>query len=707
MGWPGSGDDEGGDQLTTSQDSTSRTDPDLWLEDVHGEDAMAWVRAGNAETVRALSESDGFGALRESLREVLDADDRVPFVRRRGEWLYNFWQDATNPRGLWRRATLAAYRSEQPEWEILLDVDALAEKDGESWVYKGASVLRPGHHRALVTLSRGGADATVVREFDITRREFVAAAQGGFELAEAKSIVSWIDQDHIYVGTDRGPGSLTTSGYPRTAQLWRRGTALAGAETVAEADPEDIAVEMTHDPTPGFERSLMERSLDFFHSEWSIVSHGAGARPIPVPSDCRVVLHREWLLVRTRSAWTVDGTEYPSGSLLAAHLEPFLSGECPMTPVFVPDAHTTLDDYSWTRHHLLLATLSDVRSRLELLTPPDPARPAAKWDRRPLDDIGLGELDSVHIAATDPEGSDEYFLNATGFTRPSTLLRGDASDPGSHEVLKQSPEYFDAAAVTTTQHFAKSDDGTRIPYFVVRPGNGTDAAGPVLLTGYGGFEISRTPAYSPIVGRGWLACGGTYVLANIRGGGEYGPDWHTAAMRENRSLAYADFAAVASDLVERGIAANQRTIGALGGSNGGLLMGVMLTRYPERFGAVVSRQPLLDMARYHLLHAGASWIAEYGDPDVPSDWEFIRQYSPYHNVDPSRTYPPSLFATSTRDDRVHPGHARKMVARLRSAGHTVHYYENIEGGHAGSADNAQTAFVWALVMTFLRQSLEE
>ncbi|WP_092531599.1 prolyl oligopeptidase family serine peptidase [Amycolatopsis arida] len=669
------------------------TDPYLWLEDVTDERALDWVRARNAETTAELADRPRFGRLRDEIREVLDADDRIPYVRRRGELLYNFWRDAARPRGVWRRTTLAEYRTPRPDWEVLLDVDALAEREGENWVWQGATVRYPGYSRALVELSRGGADATVVREFDLDRREFVP---DGFTLPEAKSSVTWIDEDRIYVGTDVGPGSLTSSGYPRLVKEWRRGTPLADAETVFEGKADDVAVYGLYDPTEGFERHMVHRSIDFYRAE-RYLRTAEGLVRLDVPDDARTSVHREWLLVRTRSPWAVGGTEHPAGALLAARLDEFLAGRHRWDVLFEPDEHTSLDYHAWTRHHLVVGTLSDVRTRLRVLTPTGDG-----WRDEPLSGVGERAA-TIELVDTDPRHTDELLLSTSGFTEPATLVRGEVGQ--DTEVLKRAPAFFPADGLTVDQHVATSTDGTKVPYFVVgRPGSGP---GPTLLTGYGGFEVSLTPSYSGVIGRGWLARGGTYVVANLRGGGEYGPRWHSEAVRADRHRVYEDFAAIARDLVERGITTPER-LGIQGGSNGGLLMGVMLTRHPELFGAIVSQVPLLDMRRYHRLLAGASWMAEYGDPDDEADWAHLREFSPYHQVRAGRDYPPVLFVTSTRDDRVHPAHARKMVARMRELGYgpdRVRYHENIEGGHGAAADNAQLAVKWALVFEFLWSQL--
>jgi prolyl oligopeptidase len=667
------------------------TDPYQWLEDVTGPTALDWVRERNAETLGTLSGSTRFEDLRTELRQVLDADDRIPYPRRRGAYLYNFWQDAAHPRGLWRRTTLAEYRRAQPDWDVLLDIDTLGKQEGENWVFQGATMLRPGgYQRALVQLSRGGADASVVREFDVPGRRFI---EDGFTVSEAKTDAGWIDADQIYVGTDFGPGSLTTSGYPRVVKQWRRGTPLTEAAVVYEGKPDDVAVHAFHDPTEGFERDFVVRSVDFWHSEWYLRAASGDLVQLAVPEDANVDVHREWLLISTRSAWAIGGTSYPAGALLAARFDAFLAGAAELTMLFEPDAHTSLSYYAWTRNHLILNVLHDVRSQLAVLTPA-----GGQWQRAAL--AGVPEFTHTDIVGTDPLDSDEYLLASSGFTQPDTLRYGHiGSEP---EVLKRAPAFFDATGISVRQFFATSADGTAVPYFVVGPDD--PAAGPTLLTGYGGFEISLTPSYSGIIGRGWLARGGTYVVANLRGGGEYGPQWHLSAIKENRHLVYEDFAAVAADLVSRGITTRAR-LGIEGGSNGGLLMGVMLTRYPELFGAVVSQVPLLDMRRYHELLAGASWMAEYGDPREPAEWDYLRPFSPYQNASADRHYPPVLFITSTRDDRVHPGHARKTVALLREQGHDVSYYENIEGGHGAAADNEQRALKWALVFEFLWRKL--
>jgi prolyl oligopeptidase len=672
--------------MSEQQHSAPQEDPFRWLEEVTGDEALAWVRAHNEPTLAELCD-DRFDEMRTQALEVLDTDSRIPYVRRRGEYLYNFWRDAANPRGLWRRTTLESYRTEDPDWDVVIDVDALAAADDANWVWAGADVIEPAYTRALVSLSRGGSDAAVVREFDMLTREFVL---GGFELPEAKTDITWADEDTVLVGTDFGPGSLTDSGYPRVIKRWRRGQPLADAETVFTGSTSDVSVGAGVDLTPGFERTTVVRATDFFNHELYELRGGELIR-IDAPTDAGISIHREWLLIKPKSEWFVSDRSYPIGSLLAANYDEFLSGTINLAVVFEPDEHTSLESYVWTRDRLVLVTLHDVASRVEVVTP-------GSWDREPVP--GLPPNTNTVIVAADDLG-DEIFLDSSGFDTPSRLLRGTAG--GELTEIKSAPAFFDAEDIEVSQHFVASTDGTMIPYFVVGHKSST-GPGKTLLGGYGGFENSSTPGYAGVLGRLWLARGGTYVLANIRGGGEYGPSWHTQAMRENRHRVDEDFAAVAKDLVERGITTVDQ-LGAQGGSNGGLLMGIMLTKYPELFGALVCQVPLLDMKRFHLLLAGASWVAEYGDPDNPDDWQFIAEYSPYQNISAERDYPALLMTTSTRDDRVHPAHARKMTAALEAAGHQVWYYENIEGGHAGAADNAQTAFKSALSYSFLHNTI--
>jgi len=685
---------------TRDQPAAAPSDEDkyLWLEETDGAKALDWVKARNAETVKAYASSPQFDATREQILEVMDSTEKIPYVGKMGKYYYNFWRDKASPRGLWRRTTFDEYRKDHPRWETVIDLDALAKQENENWVWHGADCLRPEYRHCLVNLSRGGADADVVREFDLHTKSFV---KDGFYLPEAKSQVGWIDKDSVYVGTDFGPGSMTKSSYPRIAKEWKRGTPLSAATLVYEGKDDDLAISAYRDHTPGFERDFVNRALEFFSNETYLRGKDGKLTRIDVPLDAIIGNEREWLTIQPRSDWNVGGRVYPAGSLLATNFDAFMSGKREFVILFTPTATTSLDGYSWTRHHLILNTLNDVVSHLEVLTPPADGK--GEWSRRPLG--GAPALSTISAGGIDPDENDDYFLTVTGFLEPTTLYYGTLGK-GEPKPLKHSPSFFDAARSEAHQFFTTSQDGTRVPYFVLAPkGMKLDGSHPTILTGYGGFEVSEQPYYSGSVGRAWLARGGVWVVANIRGGGEYGPRWHQAALKANRLRAYEDFAAVAQDLVARKIT-SQAHLGAMGGSNGGLLMGNMLTLYPQLWGAIVCEVPLLDMKRYTHLSAGASWIAEYGDPDKPDEWAFIRTFSPYQNLEKAKKYPPILFTTSTRDDRVGPAQARKMAAKMLEYGYDARFYENIEGGHGAAADNKQAAFMSALAYDYLWEHLK-
>jgi prolyl oligopeptidase len=666
----------------------------LWLEDIYGEDALAWVAEQNARTSGML-EDDGFRDTASRILEVLDATDRIPMVTRHGEWLYNYWKDAGHPKGVWRRTTLDSYRSAETSWETVLDLDALAASEGADWVWGGAVVNDPDAQRALLRLSPDGGDAVTLREFDLVSKAFV---QDGFVIPVAKTLFAmWVDGDTIHLATERGEDSLTTSSYPREALCLKRGQALADADVLMTVDSGHMMVSVQHDPTPGFERDVLADVVDFHHRQTFLRRDGENIA-IDVPLDADVDFFREWLLVRPRESWKVGGADHAAGSLLAIGLESFLAGDGTFSEVFTPDASTSLSNWTATEHCLLLTLLQDVSSRVEVARYVDGA-----WSRTALQ--GAPELHTVSAEAFDPYSSDHYWLIVSGYATQTTLQLGEV-DGAAPETVKTSPSYFDDRRFSVEQHFATSADGTRVPYFQVSPtGLELDGSNPTLLYGYGGFEISLTPAYNAAVGRGWLERGGTYVVANIRGGGEYGPTWHTAALQANRHRAYEDFSAVAKDLIARGVTSPEH-LGCEGGSNGGLLVGNMLTTYPELFGAIVCEVPLLDMQRYTKLNAGYSWIAEYGDPDDPSQWAFIETFSPFHRLEQDRTYPPILFYTSTSDDRVGPVQARKMAARMQAMGiPDVWFYENRAGGHGAAADNAQLAHLRASAYEFLWRHL--
>jgi prolyl oligopeptidase len=679
-------------------DERTDEDPHRWLEEVHGDAALAWVRERNAQARRALEAQRDFSALRARIRQVLDAQDRIPAVTRRGAWLYNFWQDADNPRGVWRRTSLDQYRAPEPRWETLLDVDALGRAEGENWVWAGAEVLRPQDERCLMKLSRGGADAAVVREWDLTARRFV---EGGFVLPEAKSDIGWLDADNVLVSTDFGAGSLTDSGYPRLVKHWRRGTPLEQATLVFEGDAHDVSAWFHIDRTPRHERTLVGRALDFYNTRmW----HWRGGRTVAIdkPDDARLSHWYEHVLIELRSDWTVGGVTHRQGSLLVADAAAYEAGARDLTCLFQPTPTRSLAGYTTTRTHVVLDILDNVASVLEQWH-----LEGGRWQRREIrapfpGTIGVAALHDAMIE--DDALAENYWLSYSDFLTPDSLLLASTGSD-AQETIKSRSRWFDSSGMRVEQHFAASKDGTRVPYFVVWPaGARADGPNPTLLYGYGGFEVSQQPWYSGTFGTAWYERRGVLVVANIRGGGEFGPAWHQAAVREHKQRSFDDFIAVAEDLIARRIT-SPRHLGMQGGSNGGLLVGAVMLQRPELFNAVVCSVPLLDMRRYHRLLAGASWMAEYGDPDDPTSWAWIARYSPYHNVRVEQKLPRVLFTTSTRDDRVHPGHARKMAARLIELGHDLLYYENIEGGHGGAADNAQRADLLALEFTFLWQQL--
>ena len=688
-------------------------DPNLWLEDVQGERALAWVHARNAESRAVLEQHPRFTSMRERFQAILDSADKIPQVSRRGDWFYNLWRDADHVRGLWRRTTLASFRSATPAWETVLDLDALAQAEGENWVWSGATALGPDNRRCLVQLSRGGADATVVREFDLVDKRFVA---DGFQLPEAKTDVAWEDMDHLLVGTDTGPGSLTDSGYPRTVRRWRRGTPLSAATLVFEGQAGDVSVSALVDRTPGWHRTVFSRATDFYNALQYLLVRGPGGerlQQINIPSDAQISFWGARALLQLRSDWTTGGRTWPAGSLLVGDAQAVLAagGSAdmpPLQPLFTPAPGRSLSGFGTTASRVLLSILDNVAGRLEAWK-----LQGSTWVKQdlPAPHPGTLSLQLLHDPELGPDEradplAEQFLLGYTDFLTPDSLLLGHA-DGRPLQPLKARPAYFDASGLQVAQRWAVSKDGTRVPYFLVSAkGLQTSGDHPTLLYGYGGFEVAMQPVYATSWGAAWLSHGGVVALANIRGGGEFGPAWHQAAVGAHKQNSYDDFAAVAEHLISSGITRPPR-LAIQGGSNGGLLVGAVMLQRPELFGAVLCQVPLLDMQRYHKLLAGASWMAEYGNPDIPAEWAWIRRYSPYQNLQPGQKLPRVLFTTSTRDDRVHPGHARKMAERMRGMGHAPLYHENTEGGHAGAADNRQKADMLALEYAFLWQTLGE
>jgi prolyl oligopeptidase len=676
--------------MVVSVKASDEKDPHLWLEDVTGEKAIAWVKQQNLKSTKELEAIGEYQPILERTLAIYDSKERIPMPGQEGTYIYNFWQDAEHVRGILRRTSLPSYRTASPEWETVLDIDALAKAENQAWVYKGRSCLEPENRLCLVELSPGGSDAVIQREFDTATKRFV---EGGFTLPLAKSRTLWRDQNTLWVATDFGADSLTTSGYPRIVKQWQRGAPLESARTIFEADRTDVSVYLMSFSTPEGRYQVIVRSPAFFRS---IVFLAAGDRLVrlPIPEDASAQgVFRDHLLFSLRSDWIIGPSTYHQGCLLAIDIDDLLQGKDRYSVIFEPSERVSLGGVAATRSCLLLTTLDNIRSRLYRVTPG-----ADGWQRTEIPLPGIGR---AGIASADSE-LEPYFLTYEDFLTPTSLYLVDGGAP---EKIKSMPAFFSSEGIKVSQNEATSKDGTKIPYFLVTPkGFKASGAAPTLLYGYGGFEVPQLPGYSATNGAGWLERGGVYVLANIRGGGEFGPRWHKAAQRENRMKSFEDFIAVAEDVIARRIT-SPKHLGIMGGSQGGLLVGGTFTLRPDLFGAVVCQVPLLDMQRFNKLLAGASWMAEYGNPDLPEDWKYIQTWSPYHLVKPGVRYPKVFFWTTTRDDRVHPGHARKMVARMIEQGHPVLYFENIEGGHGSGSTNFQRAQIKALELAYLWKML--
>ncbi len=678
--------------LTMGFSSVYQDDPYIWLEEVEDAEALAWVEEQNRESLSLLQGHPMYQKLYEKNLEVLNSSDRIVAPLILGDYIYNFWQDAVHVRGIWRRTKKESYLRGSPEWEILLDIDRLSEQDGERWVFQGATGLYPEYDLFMVSLSKGGADASVMREFNVNTRSFV---DGGFYIPESKGGANWYDRNTLYVSSDFGEGTMTTSGYPRQVKRWQRGEALEDATVVFEGKTSDVIVSGGVINQPDRRYVFMVRSIDFFNFEYYLVEGGQRIK-LEIPADARIsnILHGQ-LVINLKSDWSNGGKVFNQGSLVSLDYDSVLSGNYDPKLIVEPGDRSSIASVSSTKNILLVGRLTNVVSELFSYTFED-----GVWREKKMDVPGFG---TINIGSTDDK-SDHFFFYYQNFLTPSSLYFANA-EKDTYSLVQSTPAFFDSAGLEVWQYEVRSADGTMIPYFVVgkkdMPYNGQN---PTLLAAYGGFEVSRLPFYSAIVGNSWLEQGGVYVLANIRGGGEFGPGWHQAGLKENRQRIYDDFHAVAEDLIARRITSG-RHIGIQGGSNGGLLVGVAFTQRPALYNAVVCQVPLLDMQRYNKLLAGASWMGEYGNPDIPEEWEYIRKYSPYHNLKENQDYPVVFFTTSTRDDRVHPGHARKMVAKMKDMGYKVYYYENMEGGHAGASTNEQRAMASALGYTYLHMKL--
>ena len=673
----------------------TEADPYAWLEEIEGEKALQWVKQRNDATAQRLTTRPEYASLYRDALSVLNSASRIPEVSAHGKYLYNLWQDEAHPRGLYRRTTPAELRKENPAWEVVLDVDAFAKSEGKPWAFGEAIWRRPDENRCLIRLSPGGGDAGEVREFDAEKLEFVA---DGFVVPTAKSRVAWRSADELYVGTDFGPGTMTTSGYPRIVKRWKRGTPLSAAETLHEAEASAVWV---------FGRALGEgeqtihvitQGLTFWTAKYWQFEHNRMA-PLAIPATATVVdAFRGRLVIWLKDDWSVQEKRFSAGSVVIAD-PALLRGEKGAVELIVAGtANLVVKDVDVTTDGVLVTMIDSVRGRLDRFVPA-----AGEWKREA---IAFPDNGALKVVSTNAD-TGEAWVEFESFTTPPTLNYVAHGGTAAEKIKSQAPT-FDGERFDVQQLWCTSSDGTKVPYFVVGPkAMKHDSANPVWMFSYGGFENALTPAYSGsyedmhgAYGKLWLERGGVFVLANIRGGGEFGPQWHQAALKENHYKAFEDFEAVARDLVTRKITSPAH-LGIEGRSNGGLLVGATMLRHPELYGAVVCGNPLLDMKRYHHLLAGASWVAEYGNPDQPDEWTYISRYSPYQNIRAGLKLPPIMFYTSTRDDRVHPGHARKMAAKMEALGYAVDYYENTEGGHHGSVTSEQLATRLARTYAFL------
>jgi prolyl oligopeptidase len=672
----------------------AQQDPYLWLEEVDGAQALEFVDKQNKSTSDKLSSMKDYQDIYSKSLAIYNSAERIAYPTIYGSFIYNFWQDKEHVRGIWRRTTKQSYTNGSPVWETLLDLDAMSAKDSVKWVYKGASGLYPDYNLFLVNLSKGGGDAIVIREFDVTKKTFV---ENGFTIGESKGGASYIDKNTLIVSSDFGPNSMTTSGYPRQVKIWKRGTSIKDAQLIHEGAVSDVSSGGGVSRDGNISYTLIQRGITFYSGHTFIWMNNKLVK-LEIPDDAQLsgILNNQ-LVISLKSDWKSGDKTFKQGSLVSMNFTDLIKGQKDIQLILEPDSYSSISGVSTTKNKLLIELLSNVKSELYIYS-----FNGSNWSRQK---VAAPDFGAITVSATD-ELSDEYYFSFTNFLTPPTLYAANASD-NTLKSFKSLPAFFDGSKYVVAQYKAKSKDGEMIPYFVVTSKTAkNDGKNPTLLYAYGGFEISMLPNYSAVTGNAWLEKGGVYVLANIRGGGEFGPKWHQTGLKEKRQNIYNDFHAVAEDLIAQKITSG-KNLGIMGGSNGGLLVGVAFTQRPELYNAVVCAVPLLDMQRYNKLLAGASWMGEYGDPDKPEEWEYIKKYSPYQNLKPGLKYPEVFFYTSTRDDRVHPGHARKMAAKMIDMGNTVYYYENTEGGHGGSSTNEQRAKAAALQYSYLLMKLRD
>lgn len=671
----------------------SQEDKYLWLEEVDGQKALEFVSTQNKATVEELSSEKDYQDIYDKSLAIYNSTDRIAYPSIKGNYVYNFWKDKDHVRGIWRRCLLDSYTNGNPVWETLLDIDKLSEEDDTKWVYKGSSGLYPDYNRFLIELSNGGGDAVVVKEFDVNTKQFVI---NGFSIEESKGSASYVDENTLIVTSDFGEGTMTTSGYPRQAKLWKRGTSLNDAQLIYEGETSDVGTRggVLRDSSEAF--ILVSRGLTTFSGQ-NLVWMNNEIIKLDIPDDASTsgILNNQ-LIIQLKSDWEVNTKTYKTGTLLSLNFRELLKGNKEIKTIIEPDVFSSISQVSMTKNKLLIGLLTNVITELYSYSFSN-----GKWDSQK---VSAPDFGTISIGGTD-DLSDQYFFNFQNFITPSTLYSADASN-NTFKAYKSLPAFFDASNYEIKQYKATSKDGTMVPYFMVTAKNiKMDGTNPALVYAYGGFELSSKPFYAATFGVSWLEKGGVFVLANIRGGGEFGPKWHQDGIKDKRQNVFDDLYAVSEDLIAKKVS-SPKHLGVMGGSNGGLLVAVAFTQRPDLYNAVVCQVPLLDMQRYNKLLAGASWMGEFGNPDVPEEWNYIKKYSPYHNVKKGMDYPEVYFGTSTRDDRVHPGHARKMVAKMNDMGYKTYYYENTEGGHAGSSTNEQRAKSDALTFSYLLMKLK-
>lgn len=667
----------------------------LWLEDIEGAKALSWVKEHNDKSIAKIKSDSKVSELESELKEIILAKDRIPMPTLQGNKILNFWQDEVHVKGLWRQTSLESYRQAEPKWETILDIDELAKKDQKEWVFKGAHCLKPSYNPCLIYLSNGGKDAFEVREFDVEKKSFI---ENGFYLPEAKHRIAWLDKDHLVIGSDFGKGSMTSSGYPRILKLWTRGKDLSSASTVFEGAESDVQVYPVSYFQDGKNLVQISRYITYYNSEKYFLTENLKLVQVPIPNDATIEgYHHGEIFYKIRSDLkTSQDKGFTEGSVLSLkYQKPESFSESSL--VLKPDIGESIESFVITLNDVYAVTLKNVQSEMFKLD-----FKSGVWTRKKLN---LPTAGSIQVQSEN-EFQDEFLISFENFLTPTSIMISSKNkNKLKFQTIKALPKKFDSEKMAVEQYFAVSKDGTKIPYFVVHQKDMTlNGLNPTVLYGYGGFEISQTPFYASTWGKSWISRRGVFVLANLRGGGEFGPKWHLDGIKEKKQNVFDDFIAIAEDLIAKKITSPEK-LAIMGGSNGGLLVGATMVQRPELFKAVVCQVPLLDMMRYHKLLAGFSWVNEYGNPEDPKMKEVILKYSPLQNVKKDTKYPEILFVTSTKDDRVHPGHARKMAAKMEDFGNKVYYYENTGGGHGADANLNERVFRKYLEFSFLFEKL--